>query len=90
MSADAQQPKLLTYDDQVKLKELVREGVRVLSDTQALKDGLGDSIKALAEELQVKPSVLRRCIRTAYKSDFQQLDADHMQLENLLSAAGMK
>lgn len=89
MDSDSQL-RQLTYDDQLKLKELLKEGVKVLSETQLLRDGLNDAVKALAEEMQVKPSLLKKCIRTAYKSDFDQLNSDHMQLENLLSAAGVK
>jgi len=67
---------------------LVNEGTRVLQEVDDLKEGLRDTVKAIAEEMNVKPSVLNKAIRTAYKSDWQDQLADIGELEGILESVG--
>lgn len=71
-----------------KLKQLVSEGVQVLEETETLKDGLKDTVAAIAEELDVKPAVLNKAIRMAYKADFTKKQEEFDELEEILRATG--
>ena len=75
-------------DEITKLKQLIKEGVQVNQELDALKEGLRETVKAVAEELDTKPSVLNKAIRTAYKRDLAATQDDMAQLEDILDAVG--
>ena len=75
-------------DEIPKLKQLITEGVQVNQELDALKEGLRETVKAVAEELDTKPSVLNKAIRTAYKRDLAATQDDMAQLEDILDAVG--
>ena len=50
-----------------KIRQIVSEGVTVMQEIQDLTEGLNDTIKAVAEELEVNPSVIKRAIRIEQK-----------------------
>jgi len=45
-------------------------------------------VKAIAEELEIKPSILKKAIRVAYKSKLTDTNADHEQLNDILETVG--
>jgi len=71
-----------------KLKEIVTEGVQVQSEIDTLKEGLSDTVKAIAEEMDLKPAVLNKAIRTAYKADLEKKREALGDLEDILVAVG--
>lgn len=71
-----------------KLKELVTEGIQVHNEVDTLKDGLKDTVKAIAEEMDIKPAVLNKAIRTAYKADLEAKREAMGELEDILVAVG--
>ena len=75
-------------DEKAKLERLVNEGAQVLQEVQDLQEGLKETVKAVAEELDTKPSVLNKAIRTAYKRDLAATQDDMAQLEDILDAVG--
>tara|TARA_B100000902_G_scaffold64486_1_gene71131 strand:+ start:238 stop:498 length:261 start_codon:yes stop_codon:yes gene_type:complete len=77
-------------DEITKLKQLLTEGVQVNQELDALKEGLRETVKAVAEELETKPSVLNKAIRVAYKRDLAQTQDDMAQLEDILDVVGHK
>tara|TARA_B100000809_G_C14593625_1_gene334643 strand:+ start:185 stop:448 length:264 start_codon:yes stop_codon:yes gene_type:complete len=77
-----------TPEEKGRLTQLVGEGSRVLQEVDDLKDGLRDTVKAIAEELDIKPSTLNKAIRTAYKSNWQEQLADIGDLEGVLETVG--
>ena len=77
-------------DEITKLKQLVTEGVQTTQEIDALKEGLRETVKAVAEELETKPSVLNKAIRVAYKRDLAQTQDDMAQLEDILDVVGHK
>ena len=79
-----------TSDEVTKLKQLLTEGVQVNQELDALKEGLRETVKAVAEELETKPSVLNKAIRVAYKRDLAQTQDDMAQLEDILDVVGHK
>jgi hypothetical protein len=77
-------------EGKAKLTKLINEGVQIMSEVTDLKEGLRDTVKALAEELQIKPSVINKAIRIAHKADWTQIAEDHEILEAVLEATNRK
>jgi hypothetical protein len=90
MSNTQQHTKLFNGEEKERLKDLVREGIQVLREIETLNEGINDTIKNMAKEFEVKPGVLRRAIKTAYKAEWDRTEADHLQLEHILDAVGGK
>jgi len=59
-----------------------------MTDVDALNEGLTETVKAIAEEMEIKPSILKKAIRTAYKQSFHQATTDYELLENILESVG--
>jgi glutamyl/glutaminyl-tRNA synthetase len=57
----------LSDNDKLKIKELVTQGVAITKDIETLKQGLKETVDAIAEELEIKKNVLNKAIRVAYK-----------------------
>lgn len=75
-------------DQKKKLEQLFKEGISVMSEVEVLNEGLSDTIKAIAEEMEIKPSILKKAVRTAYKVNFQQTSTDYDLLETILETVG--
>jgi hypothetical protein len=76
--------------DKIRLKHLVSEGVRVKQEVDSLNEGLKETVKAISEELDLKPSLLNKAIRIAYKGDLQVHTDELEDIEMILSAIGMR
>ena len=57
----------LSESDKAKIKELINQGVAITRDVETLKEGLRDTVDAVAQELEIKKTTLNKAIRTAYK-----------------------
>ncbi len=76
-------------DEEIKkLKQIVTEGIQVYTELDTLKGGLDDTVKAIAEELDIKPAVLKKAISTAYKADLENKREALGELEDILVAVG--
>ncbi len=75
-------------EEKAKLERLVNEGVTVLQEIEDLNAGLKDTVKAVAEELQIKPSVLKKAIRIAHKASYTAEKEDQELLDEILTTAG--
>jgi len=71
-----------------KLKQLVNEGIQVMHEVETLNGGLNDTVKAIAEELEIKPAILKKAIRIAFKSKLMDTNADHEELNDILETVG--
>jgi len=80
--------KTFNGDQKVKLVQLINEGMAVMHEIDTLNGGLTDTVKAIAEELEVKPSVLKKAIRIAHKASLTQANQEHEQLNTILETAG--
>jgi hypothetical protein len=45
-------------------------------------------VKAIAEELEVKPGILKKAISVAHKASLGQTNADHEELNTILETVG--
>ena len=80
--------EVFSSEQKAKLVQLINEGIQVLSEVEDLNAGLSDTVKAVAEELQVKPSILKKAIKIAQKSSFTDTNTDHETLTTVLETAG--
>ena len=78
----------LTPEDTKKLKRIIDEGLKITQEIEDLKGGFKDTVKAVAEELDLKPAVINRAIKVAYKATLE-ADKDAMNdVEEILAAVG--
>ena len=75
-------------DAKIKLTQLINEGMATMHEIDTLQGGLNDTIKAVAEELEIKPSILKKAIRTAYKSRLGEANKEHEELNTILETVG--
>ncbi len=80
--------KVFTSVEQAKLKQVINEGITVMSEVETLNEGLKDTIKAIAEEMDIKPSVLKKAVRVAFKAGFTRESENHELLETILTTVG--
>lgn len=74
--------------EQAKIKQIIAEGVTVMQEISDLNAGLNDTIKAVAEELDVKPSVIKRAIKIALKDRWDQVFREFDDLETIVDISG--
>lgn len=72
----------------IKLTQLVNEGMAVMQEVETLNEGLNDTIKAIAEELEIKPSILKKAVRVAYKSRLGETNKENEELNTILETVG--
>lgn len=75
-------------DQKIKLTQLINEGMQVMHEIDTLQGGLADTVKAVAEELNVKPAILKKAIKLAHKAEFGKEKQDHETLETILETVG--
>jgi len=75
-------------EQKAKLTQIINEGMQVMHEIETLNGGLSDTVKAVAEEMEIKPNILKKAIRLAYKSEFGKEQQDHALLENILTTVG--
>lgn len=80
--------RMFSAEQKAKLTQVVNEGIAVLQEVEDLTAGLSDTVKAVAEELDIKPSVLKKAIRIAQKSGFGEANQDHETLQDILETVG--
>jgi len=77
--------RTFSAEQKLKLTQLINEGMQVMHEVETLNGGLSDTIKAVAEELEVKPSVLKKAIRVAHKAEFGKTQQGQELLETILT-----
>ncbi len=71
-------------EEKAKLERLISEGSTVLREIEDLQEGLKETVKAVAEELNIKPSVIQRAIKIAHKGDWSAYNEDWAEIESIL------
>jgi hypothetical protein len=80
--------RIFTVEQKAKLTQIINEGVSVLQEVQDLNAGLADTIKAIAEEMEIKPAILKKAIKIAQKSKLTDTNAEHEELNSILETVG--
>jgi transposase-like protein len=83
MSIDA-----INTEEKARLIQLVNEGCLVLQEVDDLRGGLRDTVRAIAVEMDVKPSVLTKAISVAHKAKLTEARADFEDMETILETVG--
>lgn len=83
-----QQALMLSAEDKAKIKNIIEVGVRTSQEIADLRAGLSESVKELAAELEIKPAVINKAIRVAFKSSVSSLQDEVDVVEEILHAAG--
>ena len=73
-------------EERNKLKTLIKEAIGIQMEVETLTGGLNDTVKAIADEMQIKPNVLKRAIKMAYSKDFDRVREDIDLVESILHA----
>ena len=71
-----------------KLIQIISQGSQVLGEVNDLRTGLRDTVKSIAEELELKPALINKAISIAHKGNYQNLSDDMDTLDSILTAAG--
>jgi hypothetical protein len=71
-----------------KLIQLIKQGSQVLSEVEDLKTGLKDTVKAISEELELKPAIINKAISIAHRDNYKAVADDMDLLDSILAAAG--
>ena len=75
-------------DEKAKLERLVNEGATVLREIEDLSTGLKETVKAVAEELELKPAMINKAITIAHKDNYKSVNENMDIVESILTAAG--
>ena len=71
-----------------KLIQIISQGSQVLGEVDDLRVGLRDTVKSLAEELELKPALINKAISIAHKGNYQDISDNMDTLDSILTAAG--
>ena len=75
-------------EEVARLKRLIDEGCQVSYEIDALKEGISDTVKAIAEEMDIKAATLNKAIKVAHKAKFGEERDKFDELETILEAVG--
>ena len=60
----------------------------MLGECDDLKTGLRDTVKAVAEELELKPAMINKAISIAHKDNYKTVNENMDIVESILTPAG--
>ena len=80
--------KTFNGDQKIKLIQIINEGMQVTQEIETLTGGLNDTIKAIAEELEIKPATLKKAIKIAHKAKLGETNRDHDELNTIFETVG--
>jgi len=71
-------------EEKSKLDKIITDGAILTQEIEDLKGGLRDAVKAVAEELEIKPAIINKAIRIASKGNWADHNSDFEELEAIL------
>lgn len=78
----------LSPEQRRKLDSLIKDGSAELEKIKIIREGLNEAIKAVAEELDVKPKHVRNAVKVAHKANYGEFNEDYESVQNLLEQTG--
>jgi|TARA_R110000822_G_scaffold105507_3_gene233312 hypothetical protein len=79
--------KVFNSEEVAKLTQVINDGMKVKQEVKDLSEGLRDTVKAVAEEMEIKPAVLSKAVNIAFKESLSAEREDFEYLETILEAA---
>ena len=86
MKGNTMTTRNFSAEERTKLKQLMTESISVMTEVEVLTGGLNDTISAIAEEMNIKPSILKKAIKMAQKRDFDKAREDLDIIESILNS----
>jgi predicted regulator of amino acid metabolism with ACT domain len=80
--------KVFGEPEKAKIRQIVSEGMTVRQEIQDLTDGLNETIAAIAEELEIKPNIIKKAIRIAMKDQWDSVFREFDDLETIVDISG--
>ena len=80
--------RMFSAEQKAKLTQIINEGMTIMQEVEDLNAGLSDTIKAVAEEMEIKPAILKKAIKIAAKSKLGETNRDHDDLNTILETVG--
>ena len=80
--------RMFSNEKRAKLTQIMNEGIAVLTEIEDLNTGLNETVKAIAEEMEIKPAILKKAIKIAQKSRLGETNQDHEELNTILETVG--
>jgi phage host-nuclease inhibitor protein Gam len=80
--------RVFSNEQKLKLTQVINECCGVMNEVETLTGGMNDTIKAVAEELEIKPAVLKKAVKIAHKAALGQTNKDHEDLNEILETVG--
>ena len=78
--------RTFSTEERSKLKQLITEAISVTTEVETLQGGLSDTIAAVAEEMQIKPNLLKKAVKMAQKRDFDKARDELDIIESILQS----
>ena len=66
------------------MERLINEGSTVLREIEDLQEGLKETVKAVAEELDIKPGIITKAIKIAHKDNWKSHEEEWDEIEMIL------
>lgn len=80
--------RMFSAEQKAKLIQIINEGIQVMTEIEDLNAGLTDTVKAVAEEMELKPALLKKAIRIAAKSKLGETNKNNEELNDILETVG--
>jgi len=75
-------------NDVQRLTDVINEGVQLKHEIDTLQGGLKDTVKAIAEEVNVKPAQLNKAINIIYKNSLSEEQHKFDEVLEIIQAVG--
>lgn len=76
--------KTLTPDEVRKLKNIIEEGVKSKQEIQDLNESLKETVKAIAEEIDIKPVLINKAINAQFKNQMEAMEEEVNDVREIL------
>lgn len=80
--------RMFSGEQKIKLTQVINECMGVMNEIETLTGGMNDTIKAVAEEMEIKPAILKKAVKIAHKASLGQTNKDHDDLNTILETVG--
>ena len=80
--------RTFSNEQKSKLTRVINECCGVMNEIETLTDGMNDTIRSVASEMEIKPSILKKAVKIAHKASLGQTNKDHEDLNEILETVG--